>query len=215
MLRFQIKLNLDTDTRWDAVTNSRPDLLGRLFRINPDLGIPPPALDDTGAVQEIHDRVTRLTEPKTIVNDANPGINKNIKLLARRLVASSFYFEKDGPPAVGPDSSWILPGRIRCRLDPSNNNMQNLARYLSRSGDGARFVIRASPKTGDDVYVSVSTDALLETGEFNPPRVQVAVSGEDTVTTIFLEIRGAEHYPTRVPISGFPRMLMKLDFAAS
>jgi len=213
MIRYQIKINLDTDRRWNHVLSSRPELKERMKRINPDLGELPPPLDDTACVQRLRELIPQLTQAKTEINKRNPGVVKLVRDIACRLIASSFYFERDGNPVFGPGCSMTLPGCIKCRLDPVKEDMRNLAMYLSRSRQGASFLICGRPKVGDDVRFPLAMEPFLRNGIFNPLPVHVFVPGEETTTTIYLKMHGAEHDEQSYVISGFPRILLRQDFA--
>ena len=78
----------DTERIWrDFVSNSTypsRDLKDRFFRINPDIGIKPPDLDDVDSVGELQERVRKVLQ-------TDVSMKLIVAKVARHLVASSFF----------------------------------------------------------------------------------------------------------------------------
>lgn len=89
---------LDTEVSWhmfmaDAV-GSHGESKNRYQRINPVVGSKVPALDEVSKLSELQDAVRQnLSKDRTSIS--------SIKEIAHRLIASTFYFEKD-PFSVNP-----------------------------------------------------------------------------------------------------------------
>ncbi|KAI0888236.1 uncharacterized protein GGS22DRAFT_95044 [Annulohypoxylon maeteangense] len=183
----------------------------RLIRLNPDLRFKVPRLD---AVEEL-DHIE-----KAAIADLNKNKAKVIEV-AHRLIASTFFFEKD-PNSVRPtDHGYECIGRIHCRFTNSSAEMKALGGFLrnclqehfepffvveedtSYLGDEVKHII--SEKSIEDMYVR---------GRFDLPNIQVQMSKELAVTTISLSLQSGNYPHTAnsyLPISGFPRELVIED----
>ena len=80
---------LDTEMTWltfmsEAARGDRVDKT-RYHRINPNIGEEPPRLDETKKLAHLRHRMTHVMR--------DPGFHHQICVIARRLVASSFYVE--------------------------------------------------------------------------------------------------------------------------
>lgn len=228
MVSYQIKLNTDADRRWAQVSDTDKHIAKKLYRINPDLQIDPPELDAVKRVEELAELVPRLIS-------TNYGLNKNIQEVACALVASSFYFERNGPPVSRSSSTTEIHGWICCRLstasgssrnapgspalsnlslsDDSPNDIVQLGRFINQS-QRPEFMVYSEPKNADDIFKFVPVEEMMNDGIFRKQRLCITISGDDALTTIALRLPSICD-KTVYPISGFPRHLMKMDFGHS
>jgi hypothetical protein len=85
MAKDHIAVSLNSEQTWkDFLNTKKPDERFRYVRLNTTFTIPPPALDD----------LTKLKELREMANKQFAG-QYETKLLALKLVASSFYFQPD------------------------------------------------------------------------------------------------------------------------
>ncbi|EXF82920.1 hypothetical protein CFIO01_01290 [Colletotrichum fioriniae PJ7] len=183
----------------------------RHIRVNPDLRFKVPRLD---AVNEL-ESLERATKRYLNLNRGK------IKEIAHRLVASSFFFEKDAGSVRQVKEGFECTGRIHCRFANSSNEMKYLGEFLRtclRGDFEPYFVVEEAGTLPDDaskipVPEASITDMYLR-GTFKLKRIRVVVSKELSTTNIFLCLR-TELYPHSsnafLPISGFPREMMSED----
>lgn len=205
MISYQIEMNLDADKRYSQVHNERRELRGRLRRINPELKMGLPQLDAIDKVDDLAYMVPRLVAKDT-------ALRSEIESVACALVASTFYFERDGVPQSQSSSSTTISGYIVCRLPNGMEDMANLGRFIQRAS-GASFIIYNEPKNIEDMKINVPTEIMIEEEEFEEPKVRITILGDDAMTTVALRLPGLCSSRKDFPISGFPRPLMKNDFA--
>jgi len=213
IVRNQIKLNLDTEKRWFHVVKENPQLEERMHRINPSLDEDPPEMDNVAQADPLYDKVNEWVS----ITSSEMYIAK----IARGLLASSFYFERDGVAVMGSASSISLPGLIKCRLSGDPIAIKHLGRLLSAvHHPGASFVVENRPSGRKEKKFIIVYQDMINYGVWKDMEVSVKIPGEDTSTTISLEApglcdskriaRAAEE--SRFTISGFPRNLMRNDF---
>ncbi|ETI24750.1 hypothetical protein G647_04120 [Cladophialophora carrionii CBS 160.54] len=233
MVSYQIKLNTDADRRWASVLDTERHISGQLYRINPDLQMDPPELDAVDKVEELAKLLPRL-----LIEDGS--LQGRIQEVACALVASSFFFEKDGRAVSTSSSSTEIRGWICCRLGHAKkragsdsvrgwmatptqpitslrgnkDDIRQLGKFVARSVR-PEFIIYNEPKNDKDVFLSIPVDEMMQQGEFSKQGAHLTVPGDDTVTTMALRLPGICGGRAEFPISGFPRQLMKMDFNPS
>lgn len=203
MVSFQIKLNTDADRRWVQVLDNEKGMEKRLFRINPDLEMDPPQLDDVQSVDRL-----ALTVPELLAKDWNT--HQRTREVSAALLASSFYFEREGAPINISSSMTELQGWIRCRL--GGLDLPQLAKFFKQS-TRPEFVVYNVPKDCDEVHIPVPMDKF-ERGTFVGLQVRIMISGDDVSTTIALRLPQVCSARSEYPVSGFPRQLLRLDFGS-
>lgn len=201
VVRFQIKLNLDTEKRWHELQKSEPKLESRLFRINPWLGREPPEMDDKRCVSDLLEQVAKNLQHQ-------PELQASVRRVACVLVASSFYFQLRN---IESDRTSIprYVGIIKCRLSENPDHVKGLAKFLDQCLPS--FLIQNAPHHDDDQDIKISTQPLLEHGAFDALDVAIELYGEEVETTISLKLPGMTATGQLYPISGFPRCLYKKD----
>ncbi|KAK6220922.1 hypothetical protein LQW54_001842 [Pestalotiopsis sp. IQ-011] len=202
-VKFQIRLNVDSQYKWEQWTQQYADLATRAFRVNPDLGDEPPSLDAVDKVTPLRQQVAGwLLDHKRVTQ---------IKEISCTLVASSFYFEPFGQPEKGDESSIQLQGFIRCRLSDDASDIKALGTFLGTCTSPAHFVVENSSAPDDDITIPVQS--MMSGGLYQGVEVMLTLSSEDNDSTIALKLPGLGEVRL-YPLSGFPRNLMKNDFAA-
>lgn len=208
MIRYQVKLNLDAELRWQKWQEGIADeqLLSRVFRINPDLGEAPPPLDAVDQVTSLKDKVTGWIHNNEVEK-------QRIREIAGRLVASSFYYERTDNAHKTKDSLLQLRGVIRCRLPDDSPDMKSLGKFLrSCSSTAPSFLVVR--KDGDDQRFPVPVEDMIVDGRFPGVPVTITAPFEDTATGMVIELTGFVEKRNLFYLSGFPRSLMKNDFGS-
>jgi hypothetical protein len=201
---YQIKLNIDAERRWSQAIQQNSRIKERMHRVNPDLGKEPPEMDNVNEVWPLRQAVVGWLQdfkPKQQINE-----------ISCILVASTFYFERDGRAALTSPSSIMLPGTIKCRLSDNRDAMRKIGIFLSDSRAPPAFIVENTPSTDKGHRIGVPVEAMVETGSFEEIQVSLKVPGEDTITSIMLDLPGISAKHRRFPISGFPRALTRCDF---
>jgi hypothetical protein len=202
LIAYQIQLNNDTESRWLQQLGQETALKGRMHRINPDLERAPPKMDDVKSVDSLAHIVNSLVYK-------NVRLKQYMTKIACMLVASSFYFNRDGQSVRGDAASTEVPGFIECRL-VSKEEIRGLGKFLSDCNYArASFVVWNMPDDAMGQRVGIQIDRMLNAGEYTAPGLRISVPGTDTLTTISLELPGLCKDQKLFDISGFPRALMK------
>ncbi|KAK4221040.1 acyl transferase/acyl hydrolase/lysophospholipase, partial [Podospora fimiseda] len=180
----------------------------RYIRLNPDLQLPLPRLDDVEALDNL--------ERAAAANFKRNSVK--IQEIAHRLVASSFFFEKD-PSSVQQKNgkgTWKCKGQLHCRFDPQSSEMYGLGRFLQdcTTSDFEPFFLiedRSDHKTAFEIPLPEIISSMCLRGVFNPPNVYIPISKELSTINIYLCLQ-SNPYPHSangyLPISGFPRELV-------
>ncbi|KAI3316635.1 FabD/lysophospholipase-like protein [Xylariaceae sp. AK1471] len=210
---------MECDTTWNTylVENSSADFnrvsglnKRRFIRINPDLRFKVPRLD---AVDEL-DRLEKATSENLHVNSAK------IKEVAHRLIASSFFFEKDNGSVKPIGSAYECTGSIYCRFANSSDEMKAMGEFLRkclRAKFEPFFIVEEQVRSLEsfvtlniNITENMINDMYLR-GIFQLGRIKIYLSKELAVTTISLSLQ-TDPYPHStnafLPISGFPRELV-------
>jgi hypothetical protein len=206
MISYQVRLNLDSERRWAQQRGRQTSLKDWMYRINPDLGVEPPPMDAFEEVARLEDIV------RGWVNNS-PEAKDEITNAACLLVASSFYFERNGNPVVANRTCIELPGIICCRLK-DESAVAGIGKFIANCHPTANFVIENTPKSDPEQRIKVPIQAMVRDGYYKQPLVDIVIPGEDAETMISLDIPAIDSRRRRFPISGFPRSLIKQDFGS-
>ncbi|KAI0517620.1 FabD/lysophospholipase-like protein [Xylaria bambusicola] len=179
----------------------------RFIRINPDLRFEVPRLD---AVKELE----RLE--KAAIHNLKQN-SPRIKEIAHRLIASSFFFEKDSGSVRSNTTGYECTGSIHCRFANSSEQMKAMGVLLRRClGDHFEpfFTIEEEGHhdRGSRVVITeaIISDMCLR-GIFPLDSIRIQMSKELAVTIISLSLQKGPYPHTAdalLPISGFPRELV-------
>ena len=147
---------LDSESIWkefrkDIITNSSRAEAQRYIRINPKVKSRTPKMDEKRDMARLYDEVKAYMVKTSVRN--------RIRAIAYRLVASSFYFERSGPPREADDHVTVQGeslyatnsrkiqvhyflqrffeahksiGTILCRFAKGSDNLRNLGTYLQK-----------------------------------------------------------------------------------
>ncbi|KAI1367159.1 hypothetical protein F5Y08DRAFT_350010 [Xylaria arbuscula] len=202
ILRNTLEQTLDCDKAWDDfianITTSPLNTFSssRFIRINPDVG-QIPALDDKTQIPSLRTKARESLSEDPRVPD-----------IAKRLIASTFYFEQHPVSNAQPEGSTLqVQGKIRCRLLHPSREMylfgQHLRRLTEKHGT-LTFTIFEDSSTKPLAAVPLATDrinALIGNQGFEIGRVRFIVTNKLLPTHIYLCFGQA----SRHCISGFPR----------
>jgi hypothetical protein len=104
-------------------------VLDRVHRLSVGFDGPEPRLDDTNMIREL-----------TIKSQIDPALTSTINIIARRMVASLFYFELDGlRPPQWRNGGYLLRGYIFCSIRRGDAALAALLRKLCSSR--GRFLV--------------------------------------------------------------------------
>jgi hypothetical protein len=169
----------DCTKEWeDFIANHRADsnFIRVCHRLNVELQESPPKLDEIGKMDGLKARAqSYLAEYQTLNRyfDRNyRSAHEHIEAVARRLLASLFYFE----PSSTPDEVPVSPstklrrrsGYLNCRLSPTMKTqfasllLEELA-FRVRDKDGMRDI--ADPTFDKETFRSNEIEFLLSTGD--------------------------------------------------
>ncbi|KAI0124847.1 hypothetical protein BJ170DRAFT_478611 [Xylariales sp. AK1849] len=182
----------------------------RYIRINPEMPFKVPRLDDVSALEDIEQATTAY-------------VHKNmprIREIVHRLVASTFFFEKESGSVRQLHDRFQCAGYICCRFTNGTDEMKQLGYFLRsclRNDFEPYFVIEEDkgPGTVKKRYITENMihDMVLR-GTFNVQQIEVEVSKELSVTTMGLCLHSdpdPSSPDNALPLSGFPRELMTED----
>ncbi|KAI5924199.1 hypothetical protein F4810DRAFT_700832 [Camillea tinctor] len=187
----------------------------RYMRVSPDLGAKLPRFDE----------LQKMEEAEREAEAALRQMNLSIIEIAHRLVASTFFFEKDPGSVRQTTSGFTCTGSIYCRFRPCSPELQALGWFLIARLEGSfepYFLLeeqdegRASwPVRQIVLSESVLQDMHLQ-GNFHldPIRISTASENSDVKISLCLQTRPYPSGVTVLPISGFPRKLMAEDGSA-
>jgi hypothetical protein len=194
----------------------------RYVRLNADLGSSLPRLDDKARLGWV-----QITANDIVRRD--PANRAIITEIGCRLVASSFYFEKYKSPIDNGlvvkgrvliryvvHSSLSILGEIKCRFADDSLELRHLGGFLSNQ-QTATFqpFFRIQEMLGRDIAVDkVITQDTIECMEkraqFSMGPINICVPEQNGETNITLVLQdGESHHEHIMPISGFPRFLVK------
>lgn len=206
MISFQVRLNLDSEQKYRQLLDMEAGLKNRMHRINPYLNQEPPRLDDKTCFSNLSNTVRSL-----VADDHR--LRTQLESVACALVASSFHFQLlDLPPEQ--TSLTQLPGLIKCRLKRDPSDVKGLGKFLEECTDPATFLIQSVPQAGRNREVRIPIAEMVKSGTFQDIRITIEVSGEEVETIIALKLPGRSPKRHILPISGFPRSLIKHDWAS-
>lgn len=204
MVSYQVKLNIDTEKRWNTAKSQNRELGGRMRRINPDLGTEPPSMDEVSQLGSL-----RLSVQNWLAQDSQKIL---ITQIACILVASCFYFERNGNVKFEQASALELPGRVKCRLSSNQDAIRGLGEFLSAAKRKIYSNVHNNPSDRAQQSYELPVGLMKATGSWDDVDVHVRIPGDDTLTTISIDMHDICAKGRQYAISGFPRVLMRHDF---
>lgn len=109
--------------------------------------------------------------------------------MACALVASSFYFDKNGSPISRSSSSTEVYGHIACRFDDGSDEMAQLGRFITSSSK-PEFILYNEPKSFQDICFPIPYESMIGQRSWNEPQIRTNISGDDVISTIALRLPG-------------------------
>jgi hypothetical protein len=223
-LAFNKLMNsLDAERTWNEHTGTLSlKNKERHIRLNTPLENPLPELDAVDRIRELEELARNYW--------AGAGERRRIKALARRMVASSFYFEMaptesdslssgkaTGKHTRSPrrQSCLMLAGTIRCRLHSSKHPgvIKHLGEYFDRQSDAAygtrpAFKIKGS-SSGHSVNVTTikTVRSMFTQQSFELAQTPITIETNDTSSLTEITLAFGQNLDVQFPISGFPRCL--------
>ncbi|KAI1132761.1 hypothetical protein F5Y10DRAFT_230731 [Nemania abortiva] len=183
----------------------------RLQRIDPHLGYDPPSLDDKAKMGHLK---------KTVNQVLKPSYRRQIRHVARRLVASCFYFEKIHHHAIG-SGHYQFNGRILCKFPNNSHELSHLGFFLAtKCSEGNyergrkypffRIEEQRRPHIDQDITSQIINKMCKgKLSIFDFDRVDYRVSNKNAEVTISMMFWDVEDGKVDIiPISGFPRRII-------
>ncbi|KAI0888475.1 uncharacterized protein GGS22DRAFT_198203 [Annulohypoxylon maeteangense] len=181
----------------------------RYIRISPELNIPAPKFDDIQRIDEIDREAEEVLQQNML----------EVKEIAHRLIASTFFFEKEVGSVKQTSSGYACKGSIYCRFRNSSEEMKGLGAFLKSSLKG-NFEPYLSIE--DDIPGSAARHIVLtgsairnmhQQGYFDMEPIQINALKEYAAIKITLCLQSTPYVSgeMKLPISGFPRQLMSED----
>ncbi|KAJ8124529.1 hypothetical protein O1611_g9111 [Lasiodiplodia mahajangana] len=205
-----------TEKSWNNFLSSHvshnPSIRQRYRRICPELFSKLPKFDD----------VARLDEVEREAQEVLRQNSAELVEIAHRLVASTFFFEKDVSSVKQKAAGFTCTGSIYCRFRPYSPEIKALAWFLISLLDGdfePYFLLEedCEDTAAWPVRQIVLTDSVLQDmhiqGNFQLDQIRINSASEDSDIKISLCLQ-SKPYPSGVHsllISGFPRRLMSED----
>lgn len=212
--QFQSTLNSEETWRNFMQRNGPPERLkNRYVRLNLPLRDDPPKLDEVLSMAELQE-MTRSSCTRR---------RDEIKSIADRLLATSFYFELKSDTVIEhEDHSIVLTGNILCRFPPGSKEIQTLGEaFRKRSADAYKqqsadhnpyFVIEERPQEGEALKTVIGprvVEKMMRDAYFSFGQVTFELSNRIVETNISLCFADTAPEHVFYPISGFPKCLLE------
>lgn len=216
-----IESSLDSEKAWRdyiALVSPEEDQRWRYRRLNVELDEAPPKLDDLDSLSDLQADARRRW-----------ASDREIKSIAQRLVASSFFFQKKNRLETLEDESikcsgiarTTLPhistniplGFIHCRFVRGSQQIRELGAYLQRCQGGnhsSYFVVQEKYRESFAYQIPIPSDKIknmTQYGEFTM-ELEFTISGQQFPTDVLLCLDDRESWYS---ISGFPCLLQDED----
>ncbi|RYP02992.1 hypothetical protein DL764_005446 [Monosporascus ibericus] len=174
------------------------------IRISPELLMPIPKFDQIHKMDEVEQEVEEVLQQMP-----------EIREIAHRLIASSFFFEKNPGSIRHTSSGYMCTGKFRNSSDEMkalgaflrSHLKNNFEPYFLIEEDSTRWPARQI------ILDEQTVDDMRLRGYFDIDNILIYASRENSATKISLGLQTTV-YPSGVtvlPISGFPRQLMSED----
>ncbi|KAI1079978.1 hypothetical protein F5B20DRAFT_147122 [Whalleya microplaca] len=182
------------------------DDIRKYIRFSPELNMKIPKFDDIQMLDELEREADEVLQQNVL----------EIKEIAHRLVASTFFFDKELSSVEQTTSGYACRGSICCRFRNSSNEMKGLGEFFRSCLKGSfepYFQVENGIRdsvTCPIVLTEVMIRDMHKRGYFDMEPIRIDVSKEHSIVRISLCLQ-AVAYPSGVtvlPISGFPRQLM-------
>jgi hypothetical protein len=228
LVKHQIQVNLETEGMWQDLVRDEtiPTWQRQRFhRLNPDIGYGPPELDAVLEMTALMNNTSKVL---------NGQMREPIRLAARELAASCFYFQQSSYTWKGSEGLFKCegktlltlattnllthanPGTIRCRFPnwtetTPATEIRDLGTFINKCGAVPCFLISSDGSRDAETMqqVDISCSDMITRGVFDPEETCIATRGGDAQVSIFLSFLGKRAGDRLLPISGFPRALLQ------
>ncbi|KAI0122402.1 FabD/lysophospholipase-like protein [Daldinia grandis] len=183
----------------------------RYMRICPELLTKLPKFDELQKISSVEQETAEVLRQN----------HQDIVEAAHRLVASTFFFEKDASSVKQTASGYTCTGSIFCRFRLSSHELKALGWFLISRLDGdfePYFLLEildegaSWPPRQIVLTNSVLQDMHLQGGfQLNPLRISTITEDAQVKISLCLQTRPYHSGVVVLPISGFPRKLMGED----
>ncbi|KAI2468208.1 hypothetical protein F4781DRAFT_399238 [Annulohypoxylon bovei var. microspora] len=181
----------------------------RYIRISPELNILAPKFDDIQRIDEVEREAEEVLQQNML----------EIKEAAHRLIASTFFFEKEVGSVNQTVSGYACKGSICCRFRNSSDEMKGLGAFFNSSLKGSfePYFLIEDDMPGSAAQHIVLTEAAIrdmyQQGYFDMEPIQINALKEHAAIKIMLCLQSTPYVSgeMKLPISGFPRQLMCED----
>jgi predicted acylesterase/phospholipase RssA/energy-coupling factor transporter ATP-binding protein EcfA2 len=211
----QFQSTFSSDEAWRNVVQDAPpaQLNDRYIRLNLPFKEDPPRLDQVLSMAELQE----MTRSECVRR------RDEIKAIADKIIATSFYFElKPGSVVEYEDQSIDLTGNILCRFPPGSEEIRKLGEALrKRSADAYKqqavghdpcFVILERWKEGEAQKTVLGTrvvENMMRDAHFSNCQVKFRLSKRIAETNISLCLADTSSDQVSYSISGFPKCLLE------
>jgi predicted acylesterase/phospholipase RssA/energy-coupling factor transporter ATP-binding protein EcfA2 len=207
---------LNSEQTWFNFTQGQPikeTFNDRYIRLNVPLQHNPPEFDEFAAMAELQD----MTRSRCTMR------RDEMKSIAERLIATSFYFERNSDIVTEhEDHTIIINGSILCRFGPGSDEIRALGEvFRKRSTDAYNqnfsehnpyFVVQDGRKGREAAQHVIAThvvDKMIRDAHFSFGPVMIHLSDKMAETTISLCFGDRPKESIFYPISGSPRCLLE------
>ncbi|KAI2617824.1 hypothetical protein GGR54DRAFT_607089 [Hypoxylon sp. NC1633] len=181
----------------------------RYIRITPELNVRQPKFDDIQRLDKVDREAEEVLQQMTL----------EIREVAHRLVASTFYFEKDFGSVKQTSSGYTCRGSILCRFRSSSDEMKGLGSFLRSTLKGSfePYFLIQDDVPGSAAHPVVLSEAMVrdmyQRGYLDIEPIHISSRREHTAIRISLCLQNTPYASgeTTLSISGFPRQLMSED----
>ncbi|RYC54072.1 hypothetical protein CHU98_g12134 [Xylaria longipes] len=213
----KVSYGLDPEQMWDEFIASNLTHIDRrstgdshrYIRVNPKLNMNTPKFDDVKQLDALE------REAKEVVYQDFASI----KEIAHRLLASSFFFEKNIGSVRHVKNGYTCSGSICCRFQQGSSEMEGLGYFLHTCLKGSfepYFLIEEQDHPSSPTLGMILNEAIIRNmrrGYFDLDIIDLEVSKEHSSINISLCLQTTAYRSgsTCLPISRFPRQLISED----
>ncbi|TGJ84807.1 hypothetical protein E0Z10_g3967 [Xylaria hypoxylon] len=181
----------------------------RHIRINPKLNMDTPKFDDVNQIERLE------REAEEVIYQDFP----RIKEITHRLLATSFFFEKNINSVRQVKDGYTCSGSICCRFQQASGEIEGLGHALHTCLKGSfkpYFLIEEQDYPSSPALGLILTESVIRNmrrGYFDLDIIELELSKEHSSINISLCLQTIAYASgaTTLPISGFPRQLVSED----
>ncbi|KAJ4295420.1 hypothetical protein N0V90_007432 [Kalmusia sp. IMI 367209] len=195
----------------------------RYVRINPDINREPPPLDAKIELDQLQKEVSQVL--------TTHRHRLELELVVFRLIASTFYFEKEQVTRNRMEGTATVTGKLQCRFEESSTWLKELGRFFKKrqrageddsgqpyfevwNGAESHSKRKACPFEGlhsNVVLTEAVIDRIESHGDFNLDAFDIVISTTEPDADIRLCLYTLSEEKKGYSISGFPRDFLTED----